>query len=274
MISGSPLIFTDLDGTLLDHQSYSWAAAQSALSLIAERGIPLIFNSSKTRSELLELRKQLANHHPFIVENGSALYLPEGYFSADAGGLGGGFERQLFSLSRSRILQQLLELREGYGFRFRGFDDMSVAELAAVTGLSPGQAEKAKQRDCSEPVQWQDSDAALQTFRKRLEERGLRLLRGGRFLHVMGATDKAEGIHWLLRRFRERWPEREFVSIALGDSPNDRGMLEAVDIAVVIEPERGEPLQLNGPGTVLYPGVKGPAGWQLAMSQLLGVESG
>lgn len=263
----SLLIFTDLDGTLLDHESYRWDPAQPALDQIAERGIPLIFNSSKTRPELEQLRRRIGNQHPFIVENGSAVYVPAGYFDSDKQS-GSEYERQLFGPAREEILTVLNGLRTESGFLFRGFYDLSVQQLVEITGLGADQARQAMQRDCSEPIQWQDGNARLEQFRQRLAARGLRLLRGGRFYHVMGKTDKAAGIRWLIDRYRSRWPEKNFVSIGLGDSPNDRGMLEAVDIPVVIDPAEGEALRLEHMGRVIYAGAKGPRGWQLAMDRI------
>ncbi|MEW6601405.1 MAG: HAD hydrolase family protein, partial [Nitrospirota bacterium] len=55
------IIFTDLDGTLLDYPGYSFEAARSALDLIRERGIPLVVCSSKTRREIEHYRKKLDN---------------------------------------------------------------------------------------------------------------------------------------------------------------------------------------------------------------------
>ena len=48
-------IFTDLDGTLLDHDTYSWAPAAPAIERIKKLGIPLIAISSKTLAELSHL---------------------------------------------------------------------------------------------------------------------------------------------------------------------------------------------------------------------------
>jgi len=177
----SLLVFTDLDGTLLDHHSYSWAPAVGSLSRIAERHIPLILSSSKTRSEILGLRRHLHNRHPFIVENGSAVYIPAGYFEPGAGEPEGEFESRFFVTGRGRILEVLDSLRKAHGFSFRGFNDMTTEELAEATGLSPEDARKANQRDCSEPIQWLDSDRALEGFREALASRGLNLLRGGAF---------------------------------------------------------------------------------------------
>ena len=45
------VIFTDLDGCLLDRETYSFEPAQAALRLIREKKIPLVLVSSKTRVE-------------------------------------------------------------------------------------------------------------------------------------------------------------------------------------------------------------------------------
>jgi len=75
------IIFTDLDGTLLDNSSYSFEAALPALQLIKEKNIPLIICSSKTRKEIEHYRKKLYNLHPFISENGGGIFIPKGYFN-------------------------------------------------------------------------------------------------------------------------------------------------------------------------------------------------
>ena len=75
------LVFTDLDGSLLDHDTYSYTAALPMLERLSDGGIPVIFVSSKTRSEIVELRGELGNNNPFIVENGAAVFIPEGCFS-------------------------------------------------------------------------------------------------------------------------------------------------------------------------------------------------
>ena len=77
------LIFTDLDGSLLDHFDYSFAPAEPLLKQLEQQAIPVICTTSKTLPELLNLRKKLKNTHPFIVENGAAIYVPEGYFNKD-----------------------------------------------------------------------------------------------------------------------------------------------------------------------------------------------
>lgn len=75
------LIFSDLDGSLLDNDSYSHAAADALLAKLDQDEIPVILTTSKTRAEVEALRVELNNRHPFITENGAAVYIPQGYFS-------------------------------------------------------------------------------------------------------------------------------------------------------------------------------------------------
>ncbi|MCK5421566.1 MAG: HAD-IIB family hydrolase, partial [Deltaproteobacteria bacterium] len=69
------MVFTDLDGTLLEHETYSSEAAIPAINALKEKNIPLIFCTSKTRAEIEEIQFQLKNIHPFISENGGAIFI-------------------------------------------------------------------------------------------------------------------------------------------------------------------------------------------------------
>ncbi|MDK2782156.1 MAG: mannosyl-3-phosphoglycerate phosphatase, partial [Archaeoglobi archaeon] len=73
------VIFTDLDGTLLD-ENYSFEDAEDVLEEIKRRSIPLIFCSAKTRAEQEYFQRLMGISDPFIVEDGSAIYVQKGYF--------------------------------------------------------------------------------------------------------------------------------------------------------------------------------------------------
>ena len=80
------IIFTDLDGTLLDLDTYSFKKAKPALKLIKkenkkEKNIAVVPCTSKTAEETKFYLKKLKIKEPFIVENGGAIYIPKGYFS-------------------------------------------------------------------------------------------------------------------------------------------------------------------------------------------------
>lgn len=259
------LIFTDLDGTLLDHDSYSFAPAQQALATIAERGIPLVINSSKTAAEIVAVQQALNICQPFICENGAAVFMP---LSDGASADQQQWQRQAFAASRAQVLAVLQGLRAEYGYHFCGFADGDAAAIGEMTGLPLADATLAGQRDYSEPLQWRDSDAALVSFLKQLASHNLTAQQGGRFLTVMSqAVDKARAMKWLTQHIGGQANIR---TIVLGDSPNDERMLNAADIAVVIKSARSEALLVSGPQRIIRTELPGPAGWQWAMGLLLG----
>jgi len=264
------VIYTDLDGTLLDHDSYAWQPAAAALARLARLEIPLILNSSKTARELHALRRELCNRHPYIVENGGAVCIPDRYFPPSADNAAPETDEvHTFGPSYALILQTLQDLRLAKHYLFEGFADFGVEGIMRTTGLNRQDAELAAQRLGSEPLIWQGSEEELRAFRRDLAESGLQLVKGGRFLHVMGNCDKGRAMQWLTERFRRADPERTFQTVALGDGQNDLPMLETADLAVVIKPKHGPALQLEHHHNVIYPEAPGPAGWQEALDQIL-----
>ena len=258
------VVFTDLDGTLLDHYDYSWQAAAPALQRLREEQCPVILNSSKTRPEIEAVRKEINNNAPFIVENGSAVCIPEQYFNTE----GKDLTIKRFGPNREDILKTLDGMRKGYGYAFKSFNDMSVRELMEITGLDQASARMAKMRDASEPLVWMDSDARLHSFMSRLSSVGLTLIAGGRFYHVMGSVSKADSIEWLMNAYRDQNPELDYVSVGLGDSFNDIPMLEAVDIPVLVAGRHGNEILVKR-DDLIRTVEPGPAGWNQAMLDII-----
>ena len=250
------VVLTDLDGTLLDHHDYSTTAAKDALDMIREHKLPLIFSTSKTQAEVTLLRRQLDNTSPYVCENGSALYYPD-----DTGSM----TCLLPGVSYDTILNVLSQLRKD-GFQFRGFNDMTDTEVAAVTGLSIEDSYLAKQRAATEPLLWQGNDTELAAFKEALHDHNLRLLEGGRFYHVMGQADKAEGVDFFREFYQKHW-QSDPVIIALGDGGNDIAMLEVSDFPIIIPGEK-RTITVNNTNAVTAD-FKGPKGWNQILYPLL-----
>ncbi|SFM62102.1 HAD hydrolase family protein [Methanolobus profundi] len=60
------IVFTDQDGTLVDHDTDSYEAALPAIGMLKEKGIPLVFCTSKTKAEIEVYVDELDTGHPFI----------------------------------------------------------------------------------------------------------------------------------------------------------------------------------------------------------------
>ncbi|MCC6862387.1 MAG: HAD-IIB family hydrolase [Bryobacterales bacterium] len=262
------VIFTDLDGTLLDHNSYSTAAAEEALHLIRQQGIPLVFSTSKTRAEVELWRRKLGIEGPFIVENGGAIYIPRGYFDfpLPKGRQSGGYRVIEYGDPYPELVATLEDAARWSGCRVLGFHSMSVAELCLRTRLPVAQAELAKQREYDEPFEVLDSG----TYRllEAIEARGKRWTRGGRFYHITGKNDKATAVRQLSDLFRKA--HGSVATIGIGDGWNDVPFLQAVDVPIVIRSGISDALRRAVPNSALTP-LPGVSGWNRAV---LGAVSG
>ncbi|MEL7451289.1 MAG: HAD-IIB family hydrolase [Pseudomonadota bacterium] len=271
-MSGAPslVVFSDLDGTLLDHDTYSWAEATPALDALEARGVPLVLVSSKTRAELLPLRIALGNTHPYIVENGAATFIPPGYFDARASvAADAGDSCVSEGPSRAELQDALSAARSDGGYRFTTFAELATQGIVRETGLEPAQADAANERAASEPLLWQDTEEHLTAFADRMAAQNLRCVRGGRFVHVMGQFDKADAVAGLHGRFEQCDAPRQVVSVALGDGPNDLEMLALADIAVVVKGRHGHAMPVRSGSRVIRTTKHGPAGWREAVLEIL-----
>lgn len=254
MIRPPLVIFTDLDGTLLDHETYSHAPADAALARLRAAGIPLVIASSKTAAEIAPLRRALGFAHvPAICENGAGLLPALAEDAAEAG-------------DHARILAALEALPETLRAPFRGFSRMGVAELAALTGLPPPQAALARRRRFTEPGLWEGSDAARDAFIAALAALGIDAREGGRFLTLGTGRRKADRMAEILAGYGDP------PSLALGDAPNDVEMLEAATRGVIVaNPHRAPLPRLAGEdtGRIIRTTRPGPEGWSRAVTGIL-----
>lgn len=266
------LIVTDLDGTLLDHYNYSHAVVDELLKELDRRGVPVIFNTSKTFAEVAQLREELGNRHPFVVENGSAIYIPENYFRhppADARSQHG-YDCLILGQPVAAIHGWLARIRNESGANFSSFADLSVEELVEATGLNPQQASRAAQREFSEAILWRDGDSQRAAFRAAAQEAGFRSLQGGRFIHLLGPCDKGLAARRLAREYDENFGRAHSV-IASGDAANDVEMLEAADLALLIRSPAHDFPPLSAT-KVVRSSEYGPQGWAELVKFLLALK--
>lgn len=264
------LIITDLDGTLLDRKTYSFELAEPALNLIRRKGIPLILSSSKTRAEIEIYRKKLENGHPFISENGGAVFIPKGYFSFPFP-----YDRETgdyFILELGTFYPLILEILESVkkeaGIKITGFSELTEEKLTSLSGLTPEEAAFAKQREYDEPFIVEGGNREVEMIKGGIEKRGMNYVWGGKFHHILGNNDKGKAAEIMKELY-----ENEFFSIStvgIGDSLNDLPMLLAVDYPILLK-EKGDPsleipLKIQNLTTV---DKTGPHAWNEAIIGLL-----
>ncbi len=277
-VQGDPyaLIFTDLDGSLLDHNTYSSDPASQLLKLLEISKLPVIAVTSKTASEVIPLREDLENKHPFIIENGAAIYIPKEYFSKNLVikncDTVDKYIRISEAPSRDHWRGILHDFDQRYRNEFRSFSDIynrdGAAGICEVTGLSLQSAKIANKRDYTEPLIWEGNEERKIQFIQELRNVGANPLQGGRFLTVGGAFDKGSALKKLIS-FYKSVLELPIISLAVGDSANDVSMLDVASWALLIRAKDRALPSLSREGNVLISDHEGPKGWDQGVRKWL-----
>jgi len=262
------VVFTDLDGTLINHHNYEIQDSEGALKKLAVRRIPLVFCSSKTFTEQVYLQRQLDINQPFIFENGSAAAIPSGFFPEQAyraTQCEDGYDIVIFAHADAGGLRSTLAQFE----EIKGFYTASDAELSAATSLTGAALRRARERWFTETLITPLSDDRADQLNARLKAAGFILSRGGRFYTVQSAVvNKGKAVQWLMDVFRQTSPQAPFFA-AVGDSRNDAPMLEVVDFPFLVQRPDKTWVQVEVPNLMKIKGV-GPEGFSIAIQALTG----
>ncbi|MCB1104950.1 MAG: HAD-IIB family hydrolase [Cephaloticoccus sp.] len=256
------LLFTDLDGTLLDWDTYSPAVARPAMQRLIAAGVQIVFCSSKTATEQRALCAEVGLPGIWaIVENGAAIIAPENAALVNASEWvpdehDADRAVRVLGMRRGEILQRLEPVGQRVGLKLHGYAGITDAELAAMTGLTIAAAARARQRDFSETLIDELPEPIWQQLEPEFAAQGLDCRHGGRFRTVTGAgTDKGAAVTWLAAQCGAAMR-----TIGIGDSANDWPMLRAVQEAYVVARPDGTWTKLDLANAQYLSGA-GPAGW-------------
>lgn len=264
------IIFTDLDGTLLNGETYDYAATLPIIQQLKSLKIPVVPVTSKTRAEVSTLRQDLGLTDPFVTENGSGIFIEvnhnpfkaapgeqeDDYYVVDLG--------CPYVQARAGLRVIANELRHS----LLGFGDMTIERLQKYTGLSAKDAQEAKAREFSEPFITPKAVTSEQIV-EAVEAIGFKVVVGDRFSHLIGPdAGKGNAVKRLVALYKSILPPDEtIVTIGLGNSPNDLDMLENVDHPIVLPGVKGPHPQLGNQGWQIAPS-PAPQGWVDAITAI------
>jgi mannosyl-3-phosphoglycerate phosphatase len=234
------VIFSDLDGTLLD-ENYSFEFAHLVIARLKALNVPIVLCSSKTRLEIDYFRSKLGIDAPFISENGAAIFIPVGYFKLEQSCTRQTNQYDIVELgiAYSSIRKRFERIKKLCSSELTGFGDMTVEEIAKDTGLTITLAELAKQREYTEPFR-HNEELETELF-SAIRKEGLQFSNGGKYYHLMGDHNKGKAVLLLKELYSEKFVQLKTVGV--GNQSNDTEMLEAVDEPFFIaKPEEMQPV--------------------------------
>ena len=261
------LFFTDVDGTLIDHNNYCYNESRRGIELLRENTVPLISVSSKTFDEMSLLVKELHLDYPFVFENGSGIAYP---LEID-----GNFNLELEGPGIDVLIDFFPELERISGKPLRAITSLTEIEIEDITGLDIHSAALAKKRMTTLPfiVDGENllPDSEISKLNAVLKEYDYQVTKGGRFNHLIPAgSGKGEAVKKIIEFYKDKFKD-EILTAAAGDSLNDIPMLETVDYSYVIRKPGGSFINFLS-GKIMNSA--GPSGFSEAVNDFLNIIAG
>ena len=256
------IVLSDLDGTLLDHDTYSYDESLQGISMLREKQVPLVLVSSKTYDEMVLLHQELELEWPFVFENGGGIAYPRE---------DGSYSITVFGPGSESLMKEVECLSKLLGSEIFPIASMTAEGLSRVTGLSLEKAELAQKRKSSMPFILEQNKSLtpedLVKYNKLIGKKNITLTKGGRFYHLISAEfDKGAALDRIILYFRDRFTA--VVTAAIGDSENDIPMLQKADYPFLVKKKNGTALE-TGIKNVIVTNAAGPAGFSEAVARLL-----
>lgn len=248
------VIYTDLDGTLLDKNTYSYQKAKKGLQIVQSKAIPWIICTSKTRLEIEYWRKKLCNQYPFISENGGGIFIPKKFFNFD---ISTSYQTQVYDVIEvgikiSGLTDFFSALKKKY--YIKSFLEMDAQEIEKDAHIPFNQVILAQKREYDIPFKILDMEEKKKIIAD-INKKGFHVIHGGHYYHLMANTSKGKAVKILSSLLKRKYGD--MVTIGIGDSENDFSMLDNVDRPYLLREKN------NSYASNKYLKVKdiGPSGW-------------
>lgn len=257
------IVFTDIDGTLIDMYTGKFKGTDRLIKILIKNRVPVVLCSAKTRSEQEYIRANLGLSDPFIIENGGAVVIPDGYFDdqeLNMYTMKDGYHLIEIGGRSSEIKEKLSRIRKEFKIEFKGASDLTPNELSKKLNMSLPFAKRMSRREYGETILEIDHQD-LNRFIKICKENGLKVIHGGRYVDITLGNDKGKATQVLIDLFKKKYLPRDVIFIGFGDSENDLPMLKLMDRPVLVQRTDGSWYESKMKNVIKSTGI-GPVGWK------------
>ena len=232
------IIFTDLDGSLLDKDTFEFHEIEDYFRDLVSKGIKIIPNSSKTKAELSNFNKQYNLDLSFIAENGSSIHglnlihenLPSNIFLSRT-------VDEIYKIYNQNVTDNL---KEKITFILR----LKSKEQKEIFGLPLDKMMLAIKRDYSIPIQFNGTESEKNEFFNIINESGLTIQTGGRIMNICDNTNKSKAMVKTIQLIKDEMND-EIITIGVGDNHNDIEMLKKSDYACLVKNDNFDSSLIN-----------------------------
>ncbi len=222
------IIFTDLDGSLLNKDTFKFDEIEDYFRELVSQGIKIIPNSSKTKAELSDFNKQYNLNLSFVAENGSSIH-----------GLNLIHKNLPEKISLSRSSDQIYKvynenIPSGLKQKITFVLKLKSKEQKEIFGLPLDKMMLAKKRYHSIPIQFNGTESEKNEFINIMTDSGLTIQYGGRIMNICDNTNKSKAMLKTIELIKEEMDD-EIITIGVGDNHNDIEMLNKSDYACLVK---------------------------------------
>tara|TARA_Y100000996_G_scaffold263978_1_gene207714 strand:+ start:117 stop:923 length:807 start_codon:yes stop_codon:yes gene_type:complete len=256
----SVVIFTDLDGTLLNRDTFKFDEIKDYIKSLVNKGIIIIPNTSKTNAELNNFAKELDLNLPFISENGSAIHglniinknLPDEIILAR--------EKELIL----KIFQK--EIPENLRNKCKFITKMEKKMQSKILGLKHNKLRHALTRKYSIPMLFKGNYEQKKNFFYIIKNIGLSLHEGGRVINLCDKVSKVKAMNKVIKILKKT--ENIVKTIGVGDNYNDLEMLKNSDFPCLVFNDKFLMDTININNCIVSKNLA-PKGWQEVVKMAL-----
>jgi predicted mannosyl-3-phosphoglycerate phosphatase (HAD superfamily) len=228
-----PVVFLAID-SFLTARGKPLFEVDAFLVELNERGIPCVWVSNRSRSELDEPRRKLGHDAPFIAESGSGAYLPEDYFHLRPPKTLrlGRFTCIPVAEMQPAAREALEAIAEEAGVSVVTMNSLSPRELAQNMGLPQREAELCRMRDFSELFFFAGaSEQKTSNFLRGAAEKGLSVHRHDAFWSLSVGGNEAHAIREISKLY-DRALRARATRMGVGAAPEIARISPACDRVV------------------------------------------
>ena len=232
------LIFTDLDGSLLNKETFKFDVIKDFFKELVSNGIIIIPNSSKTEAELLDFNEQNNLDLSFITENGSSIH-----------GLNKIHQNLPSKIIISRTIDEIRNIYEenislDFKNKITNILELEIEVQQKILGLPLDKIMLAIKRDHSLPIKFNGTEIEKNEFIKIMKNSGLTIQTGGRIMNVCDNVNKSKAMSEAVRLMRKELDDK-IITIGVGDNENDIEMIKQTDYPCLVKNENFDSSLIN-----------------------------